>query len=123
MNFPCGKGSLWLAVVYSLWIEELRVSAPHRATSLTPQGRRRTPVQGRARGAAHRPTSTPGATGKPAPLGRDALLDIVRAVSTTLEPPKVAEVIVDRAAVWMAAARWSCWALVSADLSGELSVL
>jgi diguanylate cyclase (GGDEF)-like protein len=32
-------------------------------------------------------------------------------------------VIVERAAVWMSAARWACWALVSADLSGELSVL
>jgi diguanylate cyclase (GGDEF)-like protein len=126
MNFPRGKGSLRLAVVYSLWIEELRVSAPHRATSLTTQGRRRTPVQGRARGAARglsSVTGVPGATGKPVPHGRGALLDIVRAVNTTLEPPKVAEVIVDRAAVWMAAARWSCWALVSADLSGELSVL
>src|SRR5713226_5917059 len=32
---------------------------------------------------------------------RDALLDIVRAVNTTLEPPKIAELIVERAATWV----------------------
>ena len=65
-------------------------------------------------------------TVKAAVLGRDALLDIVRAVNTTLEPAKIAELIVDRAATWMPAMPapgWSCWALVSADLSGQLSVL
>jgi len=51
---------------------------------------------------------------------RDALLDIVRAVNTTLEPPKVAETLVERAATWVPA---PCWAVVSADLSGQLSVL
>src|SRR3954454_6604526 len=51
---------------------------------------------------------------------RDALLDIVRAVNTTLEPAKIAELIVDRAATWVPA---PCWAVVSADLSGQLSVL
>src|SRR5262245_44328384 len=51
---------------------------------------------------------------------RDALVDIVRAVNTTLEPPKIAELVVDRAATWVPA---PCWALVSADLSGQLSVL
>jgi diguanylate cyclase (GGDEF)-like protein len=51
---------------------------------------------------------------------RDALLDIVRAVNTTLEPVSVAETIVQRAALWVPA---PCWAVVSADLSGELSVL
>jgi diguanylate cyclase (GGDEF)-like protein len=51
---------------------------------------------------------------------RDALLDIVRAVNTTLEPPKIAETIVERAATWVPA---PCWAVVSSDLSGELSVL
>ncbi|HWW88149.1 MAG TPA: sensor domain-containing diguanylate cyclase [Vicinamibacterales bacterium] len=51
---------------------------------------------------------------------RDALLDIVRAVNTTLEPPKVADMIVARAATWIPA---PCWAVVSADLSGQLSVL
>ena len=50
----------------------------------------------------------------------DALIDIVRGVNATLEPQKIAEVIVDRAATWVPA---PCWAVVSADLSGELSVL
>jgi diguanylate cyclase (GGDEF)-like protein len=51
---------------------------------------------------------------------RDALIDIVRAVNATLEPPKIADVIVDRASTWLPA---PCWAVVSADLSGQLSVL
>jgi diguanylate cyclase (GGDEF)-like protein len=51
---------------------------------------------------------------------RDALLDIVRAVNTTLEPAKVADIIVDRAATWVPA---PCWAVVSSDTSGQLSVL
>ena len=51
---------------------------------------------------------------------RDALVDMVRAVNTTLEPPKIAEQVVERAATWIPA---PCWAIVSADLAGELSVL
>jgi len=51
---------------------------------------------------------------------RDAFLDIVRAVNTTLEPPEIAELIVERAATWVPA---PCWAVVSSDLSGQLSVL
>lgn len=51
---------------------------------------------------------------------REALVDIVRAVNTTLEPPKIAELIVDRAAAWVPA---PCWAVVSSDLSGQLTVL
>ena len=51
---------------------------------------------------------------------RDALIDIVRGVNATLEPPKIAEIIVDRASTWVPA---PCWAVVSADLSGQLSVL
>ena len=51
---------------------------------------------------------------------RDALIDIVRGVNATLEPQKIAEVIVDRASTWVPA---PCWAVVSADLSGQLSVL
>src|SRR6185436_13483786 len=51
---------------------------------------------------------------------RDALIDIVRAVNITLEPPKIAEEIVERAATWVPA---PCWAVVSSDLSGQLSVL
>src|SRR6266567_8757302 len=51
---------------------------------------------------------------------RDALIDIVRAVNVTLEPQKIAEVVVDRAATWVPA---PCWAVVSSDLSGQMSVL
>ena len=51
---------------------------------------------------------------------RDALIDIVRGVNATLEPPKIAEVIVEHAATWVPA---PCWAVVSADLSGQLTVL
>src|ERR671934_1673173 len=51
---------------------------------------------------------------------RDALLDIVRAVNTTLEPARIADQIVDRASTWIPA---PCWAVVSSDMSGQLSVL
>src|SRR5262245_1626369 len=51
---------------------------------------------------------------------REALVDILRAVNTTLEPPRIAEQIVERAATWVPA---PCWAIVSQDLSGELSAL
>jgi diguanylate cyclase (GGDEF)-like protein len=51
---------------------------------------------------------------------RDALIDILRGVNATLEPQKIAEVIVEHAATWVPA---PCWAVVSADLSGQLSVL
>ena len=51
---------------------------------------------------------------------RDALLDIVRAVNTTLEPDKIADLIVERAATWVPA---PCWAVVASDLSGQSSVL
>src|SRR5262245_28149824 len=51
---------------------------------------------------------------------RDALIDIVRAVNTTLEPAKIGDIVVERAALWIPA---PCWAVVSADLSGQLSVL
>jgi len=51
---------------------------------------------------------------------RDALLDVVRAVNTTLEPHEIAELIVERAATWVPA---PCWAVVAADLLGQPSVL
>jgi diguanylate cyclase (GGDEF)-like protein len=51
---------------------------------------------------------------------RDALLDIMRAVNTSLEPTKVAEVVIDRAAGWVPA---PCWAVVGADLSAQLSII
>ncbi len=51
---------------------------------------------------------------------RDALLDIVRAVNTTLEPSRIADLVVDRAASWIPA---PCWAVVLTDISGGRSVL
>ncbi len=38
----------------------------------------------------------------------------------TLDPVEIARLIIDRAAAWIPA---SCWAIVSADVSGQLSVL
>ncbi len=51
---------------------------------------------------------------------REALLDIVRAVNSSLEPSRIAELAVDRVASWVPA---PSWALVSSDQTGELSVL
>jgi diguanylate cyclase (GGDEF)-like protein len=51
---------------------------------------------------------------------RDALLDIMRAVNAPLDPAKVADLVVDRVAGWVPA---PCWALVSSDLSGQLTTL
>src|SRR5260370_41125485 len=48
---------------------------------------------------------------------RDALIDIVRAVNATLEPPKIAELVLQRAATWRPA---PCWGRVCADLSRQL---
>ena len=50
----------------------------------------------------------------------DALLDIVRATSSTLEPVEIAELLVERAAAWIPAPNW---AVVSSDLSARLQVL
>jgi diguanylate cyclase (GGDEF)-like protein len=51
---------------------------------------------------------------------REALVDLIRAVNTTLEPAKIAELVVERAAAWVPA---PCWAVVTSDQSGQLSVL
>jgi len=51
---------------------------------------------------------------------RDVLIDIMRAVQATLDPAEVAGQIVDRVSTWIPA---QCWAVVSADVSGQLSVL
>jgi diguanylate cyclase (GGDEF)-like protein len=51
---------------------------------------------------------------------RDALLTIVRAVTLTLEPAEVAEALLEQAETWVPA---HCWAVVSSDQSGQLSVL
>jgi diguanylate cyclase (GGDEF)-like protein len=124
------------------------MSAPTRATSLPP-GKRRGAGPSRAPVALYRAAGSTGKSGSTprraseislATPGldlatrlrvfqrtlrsrierRDALIDIVRAVNTTLEPAKIADLVVDRAATWVPA---PCWALVSSDLSGQLSVL
>src|SRR5579862_1934990 len=51
---------------------------------------------------------------------REALLDIVRAVNTTLEPVGIAELVLERAVTWVPA---PCWVLVCSDVSGQMSVL
>jgi len=51
---------------------------------------------------------------------RDALIDIVRAVNATLEPPQIAELIVERAETWLPA---PVWAVVAATTPGELQIL
>jgi diguanylate cyclase (GGDEF)-like protein len=51
---------------------------------------------------------------------REALSDMVRAVNSTLEPSRVAEMLLDRAASWTTA---SVWAVVAADPTGGLLVL
>jgi len=51
---------------------------------------------------------------------REALLDIVRAVNTTLEPNEIAELVLDRAATWVPA---PCWALLCSDFSAQVLVL
>ncbi len=52
--------------------------------------------------------------------GRDALADAIREANATIDPPKVAEWLVDQARGWIPA---PCWAVVAHDLSGHLNVL
>ena len=51
---------------------------------------------------------------------RDALVDVVRGVGATDEPEKIAEFVIERVATWVPA---PCWALVSAEPGGQLSIL
>jgi len=51
---------------------------------------------------------------------RDALVEMLRAVNTTLDPEKIADLVVERASSWIPA---PCWAIVSADMAEDLSVL
>jgi len=51
---------------------------------------------------------------------RDALVDIVRAVQTTVEPAGIAELVVERMAAWMPA---TSWAVVVTDSAGRPSIL
>jgi diguanylate cyclase (GGDEF)-like protein len=48
------------------------------------------------------------------------LVDLLRAVNGTLEPDKVAELVIDRAVTWIPA---PCWAVVASEAPGEQSVL
>jgi diguanylate cyclase (GGDEF)-like protein len=50
----------------------------------------------------------------------EAFFDIVRAVNTTLEPVKIAELVLDRAVTWLPA---PCWVVAVGDLAGQLTVL
>src|SRR5262249_15755049 len=51
-------------------------------------------------------------------IGRpDALIEMVRAVNSTLDSARIAELIVGVASAWIPA---PCWAIVSADNSGQL---
>ena len=49
---------------------------------------------------------------------REVLLDIVRAVNTSLEPDRICELVVERAGTWVPA---TCWAPLYTDHGGELS--
>src|SRR5262245_3343592 len=51
--------------------------------------------------------------------GREVLVELIGAVNSTLEPEKVAELVIDRAARWIPA---PCWAVVASNSSGELVV-
>jgi diguanylate cyclase (GGDEF)-like protein len=51
---------------------------------------------------------------------RETLIDLVRAVNSTLEPAKIGELTIERMAAWLPA---PCWAIVSSDPSGRLSIL
>ena len=51
---------------------------------------------------------------------RETLLDLVRAASSTLEPRKIAESLLDRMSNWVPAA---CWAVVAMRESGEVATL
>jgi diguanylate cyclase (GGDEF)-like protein len=103
------------------------MSPPGRPTSFS-STRRRTPGPGRAPVAFYRATRPDLAARLRAfqralrsrVERRDALLDVMRAVSASLEPEKVGEFIVERAATWIPA---PSWAVVAAEPTGQLSVL
>src|SRR2546426_12716284 len=48
---------------------------------------------------------------------RDALIEIIRAVNSTLDPERIGEIVVERAATWVPE---PCWAVVAADPPGPL---
>src|SRR5262245_56431953 len=51
---------------------------------------------------------------------RAALLEVVRAVNSSLQPEQIAELLISRAAGWLPA---SCWVLVGFDRTGQTSLL
>jgi diguanylate cyclase (GGDEF)-like protein len=51
---------------------------------------------------------------------RDALIDIVRAVNTTLDPERIAALLVERACTWVPA---PSLAVVASDLGGQATIL
>jgi diguanylate cyclase (GGDEF)-like protein len=51
---------------------------------------------------------------------RDALIDIVRAVNTTLDPERIAELLVERVSTWLPA---PSLAVVASDSAGQTTVL
>ncbi|MEO8260481.1 MAG: sensor domain-containing diguanylate cyclase [Acidobacteriota bacterium] len=51
---------------------------------------------------------------------RETLIEVLGAVSATLDPARLAGIVVARAAGWFPA---PCWAVVSADRSGRLTIL
>lgn len=50
----------------------------------------------------------------------ETLISLLRALNTTLEPEKIAELVLEQAVGWLPV---PCWALLSADQSGRLSTL
>lgn len=51
---------------------------------------------------------------------REALIEIMRAANATLDPQKIADLLVSRAADWVPG---PCWAVIASDLTGQLSML
>jgi len=106
--------------------------APAGRVSTVPTPRRRTNDAGRSRASLTRVKPAPRAPdfssrlrSNQAKLRRavnrpGALIDVVRAVNSTLDSARIAELIVGLASTWIPT---PSWAVVSADNSGQLSVL
>ncbi len=52
--------------------------------------------------------------------GRERLIDIVRAVNSTLDPKKIADALLDRMGTWFTA---PYWAVVAIHESGEMATI
>lgn len=112
-----------------------------RASSL-PAGRRRPSQSSRRSVAVHREVSPAGKTGARVPQpagadlasrirtlqnalrarveGRDALVDVVRAITPSLQPQEIGTLIIARVSNWIPA---PSWAVVTSGQAGQLSVL